>query len=102
MHVYCITYCLIRNKRDLFLNVKYIYSGCDDLVLTCSHFVLRQKSDGSTSSNGKLSEKSATAPPEAVKVEKKEEPKEDIAVIPMSWGSGRSFAQVLKKEEQSL
>eukprot|EP00544_Gedaniella_sp_CCMP2646_P012369 CAMPEP_0202499930 /NCGR_PEP_ID=MMETSP1361-20130828/31430_1 /ASSEMBLY_ACC=CAM_ASM_000849 /TAXON_ID=210615 /ORGANISM="Staurosira complex sp., Strain CCMP2646" /LENGTH=453 /DNA_ID=CAMNT_0049132239 /DNA_START=116 /DNA_END=1477 /DNA_ORIENTATION=+ len=35
------------------------------------------------------------------KSETVEEPKEEVAAIPMTWGSGRSFAQVLKKEEKS-
>jgi hypothetical protein len=34
-------------------------------------------------------------------VERKEETKEDVPVIPLTWGSGRSFADVLKKEEAS-
>lgn len=33
--------------------------------------------------------------------EKKEETKEDVPVVPLTWGSGRSFADVLKTEEAS-
>jgi hypothetical protein len=32
---------------------------------------------------------------------KEEETKADVPVIPLTWGSGRSFADVLKKEEAS-
>jgi hypothetical protein len=36
-----------------------------------------------------------------VKVEEKDEPKEEIAAMPLAWGNGKSFAQVLKKGEES-
>jgi hypothetical protein len=33
-------------------------------------------------------------------VQKKEEAKKErVSVVPLAWGSGRSFADVLKKEE---
>jgi hypothetical protein len=67
---------------------------------------VRPTKNGSVDSNNynKKSKESTTDKlngKSVAKSETVEEPKEEVAAIPMTWGSGRSFAQVLKKEEKS-
>jgi hypothetical protein len=45
------------------------------------------------------SSKEAVTPPVVEKTE--EARKEDVRVVSLAWGSGRSFADVLKKEEKT-